>query len=68
MASPRTTTDYYSEIIEKLKKDYQGWRMALLLPKPFFMKGHVNGLNTFPIYHGGLNLSLVVGSVSSQCF
>jgi putative N6-adenine-specific DNA methylase len=56
---------YYDEILQKLKKDYQGWRIAILVPSKQYLKEVHKSLKIFPIYHGGLNLSLLVGKTAS---
>ena len=52
---------YYNEIIAKFKSDYRGWRLALLLPEAYSAKGLPGNFSAFPLYHGGLKLSLLVG-------
>jgi putative N6-adenine-specific DNA methylase len=65
MASQRITDDYYNEIIQKLKKDYKEWQMAILVPATRSLKGLPKNCRRFPFYHGGLNLFLVVGNIAS---
>jgi putative N6-adenine-specific DNA methylase len=65
MTLSRVTDEYYSEIIQKLRKDYKKWRIAILVPPIPSLKGLYRNLKKFPFYHGGLNLSLMIGSVAS---
>jgi putative N6-adenine-specific DNA methylase len=51
----------YREIMKKLKKDYRGWRIALLCPDIPVIRNLFNNLNKLTIYHGGLRLSLFMG-------
>ncbi|HEA69742.1 MAG TPA: hypothetical protein ENI07_23465 [Desulfobacterales bacterium] len=54
---------FYREIIKKLKNDFKGWRIAMLVPDAKVMKKLPLQLKPYPIYHGGLNLSLLVGVI-----
>ncbi len=53
----------YREIIKKLKKDFKGWRTAILVPDSKVIKKLPIQLKPYPLYHGGLNLSLLVGVI-----
>ncbi len=55
--------DLFVEIGRKLKKDFSGWKVALIAPDrrlaetiPFSIKIH-------PIFHGGLHLNLLTGTI-----
>lgn len=54
---------FYLEIVKKLKKDFKGWRTAILVPDWKVVKKLPIQLKPHPIYHGGLNLSLLVGVI-----
>jgi putative N6-adenine-specific DNA methylase len=54
---------FYREIIKKLKIDFKGWRTAILVPDPKVIKKLPIQLKPYPLYHGGLNLSLLVGVI-----
>jgi putative N6-adenine-specific DNA methylase len=51
----------YREILGKLKSDFKGWRLALLVPTPFARQLPIGGLNTRRLLHGGLDLTVVIG-------
>ena len=54
---------FYREIIKKLKSDFKGWRIAMLVPDAKVMKKLPIQLKPYSLYHGGLNLSLLVGVI-----
>jgi putative N6-adenine-specific DNA methylase len=66
MAPDRQTNDDYNELIHKLKKDYKGWRIAMLAPATRSLKGLPRNFKRIPFYHGGLNLSLVIGDMAAR--
>lgn len=53
-----------TEIFRKLRTDYRGWKLAMILPR-----GYVNevqlpfSVNSRPFYHGGLKVALLTGAV-----
>lgn len=65
MAFNSPAEDYYREIIKKLKKDYRGWRLALLFPDIAVTRKFCKNLKNIPIYHGGLRLRLLIGSADN---
>jgi putative N6-adenine-specific DNA methylase len=65
MGAKQIPPGYYDEILQKLKKDYQGWRMAILVPSKRSLNKIPESFKIVPVYHGGLNLSLLVGKAAS---
>jgi putative N6-adenine-specific DNA methylase len=65
MASTRIADEYYGEIIKKLQNDYKKWRVALLVPSTRSLRWLPKHFKKIPFYHGGLNLSLVLGRIAS---
>lgn len=53
----------YREICAKLKKDFKGWRAALLVPKTVSTQPLGLSLKPLRMDHGGLQLTLLVGTI-----
>jgi putative N6-adenine-specific DNA methylase len=53
----------YREIAAKLKSDFKGWRVALLVPRKHLIRNLGLSLKSIPLQHGGLNLVLLVGRI-----
>ncbi len=51
-------------ICDKLKKEYNGWKLALVLPHKKLAKNIPFNLTTFPLFHGGLKLVLMTGRIT----
>ncbi|CAN2040848.1 conserved hypothetical protein [Candidatus Magnetomoraceae bacterium gMMP-15] len=59
-----TSKKFFDEIVNKLKKDYKGWKVAIIAPDQSLIKTlpfhHIRSHN---IFHGGLNLSVIIGRI-----
>jgi putative N6-adenine-specific DNA methylase len=55
----------YQDIAAKLKKDFKGWRTALLVPNPGLAKRLGLDLKPMRLDHGGLKLTLLVGKIGA---
>lgn len=54
---------FYQRIGDKLRRDFGGWRAALIVPKPDLRHRIAFPLTPTPIVHGGLELTLLVGPI-----
>jgi len=48
-------------IFQKLRKDFKGWRVALIAPRKMAEKRMTAGFDRTPLFHGGLDLVLLTG-------
>ena len=64
LGSTRETRNQYTEIAAKLNRDYQGWRVAVLLPDRGLAALFPSGLKQRRLTHGGLNLTLLTGRIN----
>lgn len=53
----------YQEIAAKLKKDFKGWKAALLVPEERLARGLGLSLKSVSLRHGGLQLTLLTGII-----
>ena len=63
LGSISETRKLYTEVAAKLSKDYQGWRVAVLLPDRRLTAGFPPGLEQRRVIHGGLDLTLLAGRI-----
>ncbi|MBT8339808.1 MAG: hypothetical protein HKP58_12205, partial [Desulfatitalea sp.] len=62
---PKPTKTLYQRISMKLRQDFQGWRIALILPHNH-LPGHLPfNPTTKAIIHGGLPLTLLTGRIET---
>jgi len=60
----KTIEQFFVKICEKLKNTYTGWKFALIVPERRLLKKvPFKGMTHHPLYHGGLNLTLLTGKV-----
>ena len=64
LGSNREARNLYTAIAAKLKKDYQQWRVAVLLPDRRLATGFPSGLKQRKVTHGGLTLTLLTGQIN----
>jgi putative N6-adenine-specific DNA methylase len=57
------TEQFFREIFKKLKKDYKQWKVAMIIPHQRFAQRTTLGLKIKPLFHGGLRLFLLYGTV-----
>jgi putative N6-adenine-specific DNA methylase len=55
----------YQDIAAKLKKEFKGWRTALLVPNPGLAKSLDLALKPMRLDHGGLKLTLLLGKIGA---
>jgi putative N6-adenine-specific DNA methylase len=60
----KTIEQFFVKICEKLKNTYTGWKFALIVPERRLLKKvPFKTVTHHPLYHGGLNLTLLTGSI-----
>jgi len=63
LGSKNGKDNMFEQICEKLKKDFKGWKAAILvLDKPLLKKIPFK-TKTYDLFHGGLNITLVIGKI-----
>lgn len=64
LGSKNNADSLFVEIGKKLKKDFSGWRLALLVPDRRLLKQFpVAGITTHDFFHGGLTVTLLCGRI-----
>jgi putative N6-adenine-specific DNA methylase len=53
----------FVKICQKLKKDFKGWKIALIAPNRDLVKKVPFTVNTHDLFHGGLNLTFLTGRI-----
>jgi putative N6-adenine-specific DNA methylase len=53
----------FTEIGNKLKKDFNGWKIALIIPNKNIVKKLPFPVTSHSLFHGGLNLTLLTGKI-----
>ncbi|MFH1672426.1 MAG: hypothetical protein ABIF87_03225 [Pseudomonadota bacterium] len=60
----KTIEQLFDKICDKLKNTYTGWKFALIVPERRLLKKvPFKTVKQHPLYHGGLNLTLLTGSI-----
>lgn len=54
---------FYRRIDKKLTSDFKGWQAALIVPHRHWLPGLAEGMESMPLGHGGLKLTLLIGRV-----
>lgn len=57
-------TTQYREIGAKLARDFQGWRVGIILPDPGLTKLLPFSTDLHPLFHGGLEIHVATGIIS----
>lgn len=57
-------TALYREIGTKLAKDFQGWRVGIILPEPDLAKFLPFSTDLHPLFHGGLEIHVATGIIA----
>jgi len=63
IGNPRESKRLLGTMAEHLKLRYGGWKLALILPARHLMEALPFRLTARPLTHGGLNLTLVEGTI-----
>ena len=64
MGNLHNSYQLFTAIINRLKNIYQGWKLALISPNHYPQKAVPFKLASHPLYHGGLNVKLLEGTIS----
>ncbi len=64
LAAQQTLQAFYDRITTKLRNDFKGWQVALIVPKAGLARRLPFKTKAIPIDHGGLRLKLAVGRVN----
>lgn len=64
LGSRRQSDAMFQEICRKIKKDFRGWTVALVVPRGYLLKKIPFPLKRHPFRHGGLSLHLLTGNIS----
>ena len=57
------SAEIFQAICEKLAREYKGWKLVLIAPSKLLEKRVPFKLKTYPLFHGGLILKLMVGKI-----
>jgi putative N6-adenine-specific DNA methylase len=63
MGTRQESTEIFQAICEKLAREYKGWKLVLISPSKLLEKKVPFKLKTYPLFHGGLKLKLMVGNI-----
>lgn len=63
MGTRSESNKVFCAISDKLKKEYIGWKLALIASNRQLAKKSFPDLNFLPLYHGGLKLTLIKGII-----
>lgn len=64
MGTVQQSKRIYADIFKKLKSDFRGWRMGLIAPNQGIAHTAPFKVKSTPLFHGGLRLRLMVGTIS----
>jgi len=53
----------FTEICVKLSRDFKGWKLALIVPRRRLLRKIPFQVEKYPVFHGGLNLTLAAGMI-----
>ncbi len=59
-----TTDQLFTDICQKLKQDFKGWKAAMLCPDKHLLKKIPFKATTHDFFHGGLHITLATGKIS----
>ena len=63
ISTKQKSEDQFRAISDKLKKDYKGWKVALIVPEVHLIKKIPFKLKPHRFYHGGLKLTVLTGKI-----
>jgi len=63
MGSRSESVKLFYAVCEKLKKDFSGWKIALIAPDISLLNSTHFTLKAQTLYHGGLKISLLYGRI-----
>jgi len=53
----------FTDICLKLSRDFKGWKLALIVPRRRLLREIPFRIKKYPVFHGGLNLTLAAGKI-----
>jgi len=56
----------FGAILEKLWKDFRGWRAAVIVPGKLVGKRTAKSFRRTSLFHGGLDLALLTGEITAK--
>jgi len=59
----KESTELFADIGKHLKKEYKGWKLALIAPDRELVKTLFFKVKSYPFFHGGLKLVLFTGKI-----
>jgi putative N6-adenine-specific DNA methylase len=63
LGSNDSSDNMFEQICKKLKKDFKGWKAAILILDKRLLKKIPFKTTTHDFFHGGLNITLVIGKI-----
>jgi putative N6-adenine-specific DNA methylase len=63
MGSRAKSNKLFGDVCQKLKKDFTGWKVALIAPDAALLNSLPFSLKTQTLYHGGLKIFLLYGRI-----
>lgn len=63
MGNLEESEQFFLSICAKLEQEYMGWKLVLIAPSKLLEKKVPFKLKTYPLFHGGLILKLMVGNI-----
>ena len=63
LGNPKLRDELILTMLHKFRRQYRGWRLALIVPDEKLVRKQPIQLKSHPIYHGGLRLYLLTGSI-----
>jgi len=63
MGNLEESEQFFLSICARLKQEYKGWKLVLIAPSKLLEKKVPFKLKTYPLFHGGLILKLMVGKI-----
>jgi len=64
MGNLAESEQFFLSICARLQQEYSGWKLILIAPSKLLEKKVPFKLKTYPLFHGGLILKLMVGNIS----
>lgn len=64
LSKEQDTNAFFSKLAHKLRNDFGGWQVALLVPESAAKRTRQLALKSFRIVHGGLTIFLFFGKIS----
>ena len=64
LANKHQAVKLFKEICQKVKSDFRGWKIALIVPTKNLLHAVPFRFTSHDFFHGGLHLRLVIGKIS----